>query len=99
MDAGAPTTLPVATEKTGCHAGRGRQSKAPRLIAIGLLVAVGVGGIGFALAQHWLTLSSLAPLLVTLPCAAMMLMCMRGHPGRAPDKYAVTPSSRTDLNT
>jgi hypothetical protein len=31
-----------------------------------------------ALTRHWLTFVELEPLLFVLPCAAMMLMCMKG---------------------
>ena len=37
-----------------------------------------VAGTALALSQHWLTAAALAPLLYLLPCAAMMLMCMKG---------------------
>ncbi|MBY0320272.1 MAG: DUF2933 domain-containing protein [Reyranella sp.] len=37
-----------------------------------------VAGTGLALSQHWLGIASLLPLLVVLPCMAMMFMCMKG---------------------
>jgi uncharacterized membrane protein len=37
-----------------------------------------VAGTGLALGAGWVTIAALAPLLYVLPCAAMMLVCMRG---------------------
>ena len=53
-----------------------------------LILAVGLGIIG--LLAGWMTLGTAAvlPLLYTLPCAAMMAMCMRSHGG------AETPSTK-----
>lgn len=46
------------------------------VIALGLAVLLGLTILG--LGQNWLTVASLLPLLYVLPCAAMMLMCMKG---------------------
>jgi hypothetical protein len=35
----------------------------------------------FALGQHWLAVADLVPLLFVLPCAAMMLKCMKDASG------------------
>ena len=46
----------------------------------GLVVgaAVAAAAIALALSQHWLAIANLVPLLVVLPCAVMMLSCMKG---------------------
>jgi len=48
-----------------------------------LLVAAALGIIGILAGWTWLGTAALLPLLYTLPCAAMMAMCMRGHGGSA----------------
>jgi hypothetical protein len=37
-----------------------------------------VAGTGLALGEGWVTVAGLAPVLYTLPCAAMMMFCMKG---------------------
>ena len=46
----------------------------------GLVIAgaATAGVAALALSQHWLAAADLLPLLYVLPCAAMMLMCMKG---------------------
>lgn len=44
-------------------------------VVIGLIA---VTGTGVALGEGWITVAGLAPLLYTLPCAVMMMFCMRG---------------------
>lgn len=48
----------------------------------GLLLLAGVAivaiALGVAIDRQWLSLGALTPLLLTLPCALMMFMCMRG---------------------
>lgn len=39
---------------------------------------IAVTGTGVALGEGWVTVAGLAPLLYTLPCAVMMMFCMRG---------------------
>jgi hypothetical protein len=73
----ATTLAPQGAES--CHGGsRGRATWFARnrvwLIA-GLATAAGAG---FALSQDWIAVANLVPLLFTLPCAAMMFMCMKG---------------------
>jgi len=46
---------------------------------VAMATAVVVAAIAIAIGQHWLTFASILPLLYVLPCAAMMLMCMRRH--------------------
>jgi len=49
----------------------------------GLVIALAVAAAAFAIAadQHWLALADLVPLLFVLPCAVMMLKCMKGTNG------------------
>ena len=59
----------------------------------GLVIAMGVAAATAALAvgQHWLAIADLVPLLFVLPCAMMMLKCMRGtNPG---PQIGATPAS------
>jgi hypothetical protein len=49
--------------------------KRPRGFVIGLAIA---SAALIALVQHWLSISDLVPLLIVLPCAAMMFRCMQG---------------------
>jgi hypothetical protein len=61
----------------------------------GLVIAgvVAVAAVALALGQHWLAAADLAPLLLLLPCAAMMLMCMKGNYGQHPN---AAPASTRD---
>ena len=45
----------------------------------GLVIALAVAAAAIAIAadQHWLALADLVPLLFVLPCAVMMLKCMK----------------------
>jgi hypothetical protein len=65
----------------------------------GLILAGGVAAAGAALAlgQHWLAAADLVPLLFALPCAAMMLMCMRGNHGERAS--ASTASEQNEPST
>lgn len=47
-------------------------------LAIAAAIAALAIAFGVAVDRRWLSLAALAPLLFTLPCAVMMLMCMRG---------------------
>jgi Protein of unknown function (DUF2933) len=44
------------------------------IIAVTLAAAVAA----FALSQYWLPAATFAPLILLVPCAVMMFMCMRG---------------------
>jgi hypothetical protein len=43
-----------------------------------VLGSAAVAGTGLALGEGWVTVAGLAPVLYTLPCAAMMMFCMKG---------------------
>jgi len=64
-----------------CHAPRGRLRdwfRGRRGVVIGATAAVTAAATGFALAEGWIAVRDLVPLLFALPCAAMMFMCMKG---------------------
>jgi hypothetical protein len=46
----------------------------------GWVLSVGavIIGVAVALNQHWVALAALAPLLFVLPCAVMLIVCMKG---------------------
>jgi hypothetical protein len=44
-----------------------------------LLVVAALGIIAFFAGWRWFGAAAMLPLLYTVPCAAMMAMCMRGH--------------------
>jgi hypothetical protein len=72
-------TTPATAGHSSCHGGGqgsgGWLSRRRGLVfGGGAIVAV----IALALSQHWLTVIQLTPLLFLLPCALMMLMCMKG---------------------
>src|SRR5882757_817603 len=46
-----------------------------------LILATLLGAGGVFAAWQWFGATAILPLLYTLPCAAMMMMCMRGHGG------------------
>ena len=46
-----------------------------------LILATGLGATGLLVAWAWFGTAAVLPLLYILPCAAMMLFCMRGHGG------------------
>jgi hypothetical protein len=45
----------------------------------GLFLGALVAGLGIFAGWLWLGAAAVLPLLYSLPCAAMMLMCMKGH--------------------
>jgi hypothetical protein len=54
----------------------------------------------FALGQHWLTVADLVPLLFVLPCAAMMLRCLKGADGNLqPDTPQAPAQSDRPVDT
>lgn len=58
-----------------------------------LIVAVALGTIGLLTVWTWFGTAAVLPLLYTLPCAAMMLLCMGGHGGPKD-----TPTNPSDSN-
>jgi Protein of unknown function (DUF2933) len=56
-----------------------------------LIVAIVLGTIGLVTAWTWFGTTAVLPLLYVLPCAVMMLLCMRGHDGAGN-----TPTSPND---
>ena len=64
-----------------------------------LLAAAAFGIIGILAGWTWLGSAAVLPLLYTLPCAAMMAVCMRGHGGSAntPTKSGSGTGSGPDL--
>ena len=62
----------------------------------GLVVGVAVAGaaISLALSQYWLAVADLVPLLVVLPCAAMMFHCVKGmNRGQQTDTAQASPQN------
>jgi hypothetical protein len=52
-----------------------------------------IAGVVLALSQHWLAVAELVPLLYVLPCALMMLMCMKSMNHGQQTGGAQTPTS------
>jgi hypothetical protein len=46
-----------------------------------LMVTAVLGATGVFAGWQWFGAAAMLPLLYTLPCAAMVMMCMRGHGG------------------
>ena len=67
-------TSPATTESFSSHAG-GRLSNWRGLVFGGGAI---MAALALALNQHWLTVTDLSPVLFLLPCALMMLHCMKG---------------------
>jgi hypothetical protein len=65
-----------------------------------LIVAAVLGAAGVFAGWQWFGAAAMLPLLYTLPCAAMMMMCMRGHGGtsNAPTTSNGSSESGTDIN-
>ena len=62
-----------------CHAsGLPTQSWLAKRRGWVVLGSAAVVGTGLALGEGWVTVAGLAPLLYSLPCAAMMVSCMKG---------------------
>jgi hypothetical protein len=60
-----------------------------------LVVAVAaLGAIGLFAGWQWFGAAVMLPFLYTVPCAAMMMMCMRGHGG--PDNTPANSNSGAD---
>src|SRR5260370_27380446 len=72
-------TTPATTGSSSCH-GDARDSGGWLSHWRGLVFGGGaiVAALALALNQHWLTVADLPLLLFLLPCAVMMLHCMKG---------------------
>jgi hypothetical protein len=57
-----------------------------------LLLGALVAGLGIFAGWLWLGAAAVLPLLYSLPCAAMMLMCMKGH-GTSTTEREANPGS------
>jgi hypothetical protein len=66
-------TIPAGGVGSSCHAGwlNGRRG-----LVVG--VAAATAAVALALSRHWVAVADLLPLAVVLPCAVMMLSCMKG---------------------
>jgi hypothetical protein len=58
-----------------------------------LIVAAVLGATGVFAGWQWFGAAAMLPLLYTLPCAALMMMCMRGHGGTGNTPMSSNPSS------
>lgn len=58
-----------------------------------LFVVAALGIIAFFAGWRWFGAAAMLPLIYTLPCAAMMAMCMRGH--GASGNTSTTPNNST----
>lgn len=76
----APVPATPANAGCGMFAGSGSLSAGWVAKRRGWIIAgaAAVAGTSVALGEGWLSLSALAPLLYTAPCAIMMLFCMKG---------------------
>lgn len=65
-----------------------------------LFVMAALGIIAFFAGWRWFGAAAMLPLLYTLPCAAMMAMCMRGHGASGNTSIAPNNSagSRSDVS-
>ena len=72
----------AATDNTSSY---GTAKITPAWVGRGLIVAAvaALCATALALGYHWIAAADLLTLLYVLPGAAMMLMCMKGHHGRA----------------
>jgi hypothetical protein len=66
----------------------------------GLIIAITViaAALAFAAGQHWLAIGDLVPLLFLLPCAVMMLRCIKGT-NRGPQSGTTEASAPSDTPT
>jgi hypothetical protein len=81
-DGQAATQSGGASCHIGGHGSRRWFGQSRSLVIATAIAAVALAG-ALALSEHSLAVTNLLPLLYVLPCAAMMLMCMKGmHHGR-----------------
>jgi len=74
----ALTAAPAPEPSKSCGVSRASPSRLNRRMMIALCVAATLGLTALGLGQNWLSIAGLLPFLYVLPCAAMMLMCMKG---------------------
>jgi hypothetical protein len=70
-------TIPAGGVGSSCQ-GAGQSSPGWLNGWRGPVVWVATAAVALALSQHWVAVADLLPLLVVLPCAVMMLSCMKG---------------------
>lgn len=102
----SPATAEKPVEPAGKSAGcgmcgpgplsRGWVAKRRSWIVLG---ALAVAGTGVALGEGWVTVAALAPILYILPCAVMMLFCMKGinRGTQAQQEQAAPPVPLTNI--
>lgn len=103
----AEPRAPVSAAQEGacpmCHgSGSSRQSWLAKRRGWVLLGSAAAAGTGLALGEEWMTFTGLAPLLYFLPCAAIIVFCMRGMTREAqttPDQSPVPVPPASDGNT
>jgi len=62
-----------------------------------LVLAAGLAVTGLLAGWNWLGTAAILPLLYTLPCAAMMAMCMKGH-GGSDGNASAKPNATANTN-
>ena len=62
-----------------------------------LSLAAALAATGFLAGWAWLGAAAVLPLLYTLPCAAMMAMCMKGH-GGSDGNASAKPNAAANTN-
>ena len=61
-------------------------------------LALAAAAVAIAASQHWLAIADLVPLLFVLPCAVMMLKCMKGT-NRGPQTGTTEAAAPSDAPT
>lgn len=92
------TASSPAEGASSCHGSRNNSGSwlhGRRGLVVGGVVAV--AAVALALSQSWLALPNLIPLLFVLPCALMMLMCMKGNHGQETDKTLTVARPETTV--
>ncbi len=93
----SPRNLPAVIDRRSRHCANSNHRmnwpSGVTIAAAGVALAI---ALGVAVDQRWLTLGALTPLLLTLPCAVMMLMCMRGMNNCSNTETNRSPAGRQD---
>ncbi len=76
METTKPPILAPSSSYHGAHQGAHSLTGRRRGLVFGAAAIAAATAV--ALTQRWLTIVELEPLFFVLPCAAMMLMCMKG---------------------